>query len=154
MSVMDRIRAAGIVLPAAEMPRALYVPYTLHHGLLTISGQLPLQDGKPMFVGKVPGTVSVEAAQAAARLCLANLLGWASAATDGNLERIRGIVRVGGYVAADPGFDDAPRVINAASELLNQIFAERGRHARLALGVASLPFGAPVEIEATFALDA
>ncbi|MDK3024103.1 RidA family protein [Cupriavidus taiwanensis] len=153
MSVMDRIHAAGIVLPAAEMPRALYVPYTLHHGLLTISGQLPLQDGKPVFVGKVPGKVSVEAAQTAARLCLANLLGWAAAAT-GDLERIRGIVRVGGYVAADPGFDDAPLVINAASELLNRIFAERGRHARLALGVASLPYGAPVEIEATFALDA
>ncbi|SPA56605.1 RidA family protein [Cupriavidus taiwanensis] len=154
MSVMDRIQAAGIVLPAAAMPKALYVPYTLHRGLLTISGQLPLQDSKPVFVGKVPGAVSVEAAQAAARLCLANLLGWVAAAVDGDFERIRGIVRVGGYVAADPGFDDAPLVINAASDLLNRIFAERGRHARLALGVASLPFGAPVEIEATFALDA
>ncbi|WP_265920779.1 RidA family protein [Cupriavidus nantongensis] len=154
MSVMDRIQAAGIVLPAVEMPKAPYVPYTLHRGLLTISGQLPLQDGKPLFVGKVPGAVSVEAAQGAARLCLTNLLGWVAAAVDGDFERIRGIVRVGGYVAADPGFNDAPLVINAASELLNRIFAERGRHARLALGVASLPFGAPVEIEATFALDA
>lgn len=153
MSVMDRIQDAGIVLPAAEIPKALYVPYTLHHGFLTVSGQLPLQDGKPVFVGKVPGAVSVEAAQQAARLCLANLLGWVAAATDGDFERIRGIVRVGGYVAAEPGFDDAPLVINAASELLNRIFAERGRHARLALGVASLPFGAPVEIEATFALE-
>ncbi len=153
MSVMDRIRAAGIVLPAAEVPKAFYVPYTLHHGLLTVSGQLPLQDGKPAFVGTVPDVVGIEAAQEAARLCLVNLLGWVAAAVEGDFERIRGIVRVGGYVAANPGFNDAPQVINAASELLNRIFAERGRHARLAMGVASLPFGAPVEIEATFALD-
>ncbi|MEM5277084.1 RidA family protein [Cupriavidus taiwanensis] len=154
MSVMERIHAAGIVLPGAEMPKALYVPYTQHRGLLTISGQLPLHNGKPVFVGKVPGAVSVEAAQEAARLCLTNLLGWVAVAVEGDFERIRGVVRLGGYVAADPGFNDAPLVINAASELLNRIFAERGRHARLALGVASLPFGAPVEIEATFALDA
>ncbi len=68
--------AAGIVLPAAEMPKALYVPYTLHHGLLTVSGQLPLRNGKPVFVGTVPDAVAVDAAQEAARLCLANLLGW------------------------------------------------------------------------------
>lgn len=154
MSVIERIEAAGIVLPATEIPRALYAPYTVHNGLLTVSGQLPLKGGKPEFVGKVPGEVTVEDARAAARLCLANLLGWAAAATDGNLERIRGIVRVGGYVAAQPGFHDAPAVINAASELLNEIFGERGRHARVAMGVASLPFDAPVEIEATFVLDA
>ncbi len=76
MSMMDRIQAAGIVLPAAEMPKALYVPYTLHHGLLTVSGQLPLRNGKPVFVGTVPDAVAVDAAQEAARLCLANLLGW------------------------------------------------------------------------------
>ncbi|GMG90218.1 RidA family protein [Cupriavidus metallidurans] len=154
MSVMDRIRAAGIVLPAAEIPKALYVPYTLHHGLLTVSGQLPLQNGKPILVGTVPDAVTVEAAQDAARLCLANMLGWVGAAVEGDFERIRGVVRVGGYVAVKPGFNDAPQVINAASELLNRIFEERGRHARVAMGVASLPFGAPVEIEATFALDA
>jgi len=154
MSVMDRIRAAGIVLPAAEVPKALYVPYTLHHGFLTISGQLPLRNGKPVVVGTVPGAVNVEGAQEAARLCVANLLGWVAAAVEGDFERVRGVVRVGGYVAAEPGFNDAPLVINAASELLNRIFEERGCHARLAMGVASLPFGAPVEIEATFALDA
>lgn len=153
MSVMDRIQAAGIVLPAAEIPKAHYVPYTLHHGFLTVSGQLPLQHGKPAFVGTVPDAITVETAQEAARLCLANLLGWVAAAVDGDFERIRGVVRVGGYVAAKPGFNDAPLVINAASELLNRIFGERGRHARVAMGVASLPFGAPVEIEATFALD-
>ncbi|WP_011301293.1 MULTISPECIES: RidA family protein [Cupriavidus] len=153
MSVMDRIQAAGIVLPAAEIPKALYVPYTQHHGLLTVSGQLPLRNGKPLFVGTVPDAVAVEAAQEAARLCLANLLGWVAAAVEGDFERIRGVVRVGGYVAVKPGFNDAPLVINAASDLLNRIFQERGRHARLAIGVASLPFGAPVEIEATFALD-
>jgi len=153
MSVMERIQAAGIVLPILELPKALYVPYTLHHGLLTISGQLPLQNGKTAFVGTVPHGVSVEAAQQAARLCLTNLLGWVAAALDGDFERICGIVRVGGYVSVNAGFNDAPQVINAASDLLNRIFGERGRHARLAVGVASLPFGAPVEIEATFALD-
>ncbi len=152
MSVLERIEAAGIILPVTEVPKALYVPYTIHHGFLTVSGQLPLAGGKAEYVGKVPGDISLEQAQAAARVCLANLLGWVAAATGGDFDRVQGIVRVGGYVAVDPGFHDAPLVINAASGLLNEIFGEKGRHARVAMGVASLPFNAPVEIEATFVL--
>jgi enamine deaminase RidA (YjgF/YER057c/UK114 family) len=152
MSVLERIQAAGIILPVTEVPKALYVPYTIHNGFLTVSGQLPLAGGEAQYVGKVPGDVSLEQAQAAARICLANLLGWVAAATDGDFERVQGVVRVGGYVAVDPGFHDAPQVINAASRLLNDVFGEKGRHARVAMGVASLPFNAPVEIEATFVL--
>ncbi len=85
---------------------------------------------------------------------MANLLGWVAAAVEGDFERVRGVVRVGGYVAAEPGFNDAPLVINAASELLNRIFEERGRHARLAMGVASLPLARRWKSKATFALDA
>ncbi|WP_191002392.1 RidA family protein [Cupriavidus pauculus] len=153
MSVIARIQAAGIVLPPPDLPKALYVPYTIHHGLLTVSGQLPIEGGAPRFVGKVPTDVDLDTAREAARLCVANLLGWVSAATDGAFDRVRGVVRLAGYVAAASDFHDAPQVINAASVLINEIFEERGHHARLAIGVATLPFNAPVEIEAIFALD-
>lgn len=81
-----------------------------------------------------------------------NLLGWAHVATDGRLDRIESVLRVGGFVATSEGFADAPFIVNAASELLTQLFGEAGAHARIAIGVASLPFNAPVEVEATFAL--
>ncbi|MGO4332432.1 RidA family protein [Cupriavidus sp. 2TAF22] len=153
MTIIDRIREAAIVLPPPAIPTALFVPYTLHRGILTVSGQLPVRSGQPIFAGRVPAEVSLDDAREAARLCVANLLGWASAATNGDLERIDGVLRLGGFVATSDGFHDAPAVVNAASELINFIFADKGRHARIAIGVASLPLGAPVEIEATFALD-
>ncbi|MBP0632882.1 MULTISPECIES: RidA family protein [unclassified Cupriavidus] len=153
MSVIDRLAEAGIVLPSPVLPNALFVPYTLHRGVLTVSGQLPLRDGKPVYAGSVPAEVPLDSARDAARLCLANVLGWVAAATDGELDRVRSVLRLGGFVSTSAGFHDAPAVINAASELINFIFADQGRHARIAIGVASLPFGAPVEIEASFAID-
>jgi enamine deaminase RidA (YjgF/YER057c/UK114 family) len=153
MSVIDRIDEAGIVLPSPVFPNALFVPYTLHRGVLTVSGQLPLRDGKPMYVGSVPAEVPLDSAREAAHLCVANVLGWVAAATDGEFDRVRSVLRLGGFVSTSPGFHDAPAVINAASELINFIFKDHGRHARIAIGVASLPFGAPVEIEASFAID-
>jgi enamine deaminase RidA (YjgF/YER057c/UK114 family) len=101
----------------------------------------------------VPEVVSVEDARSAARLCVLNMLGWAHQATDGHLERISKVLKVGGYVVTSARFADAPAIINAASELINQLFGERGEHARIAVGVASLPFNAPVEVEATFVLE-
>ncbi|ESH95056.1 MULTISPECIES: RidA family protein [unclassified Cupriavidus] len=152
MPVIERIREAGIVLPPADMPSALFVPYTLHRGILTISGQLPTVGGKAFATGRVPDGVSLDTAREAARLCVANVLGWVAAATDGDLERVQRVLRIGGFVATSASFHDAPAVVNAASELINFVFGDKGRHARIAIGVASLPFGAPVEIEATFAL--
>ncbi|WP_144108165.1 RidA family protein [Paraburkholderia sp. BCC1886] len=153
MTIDDRLREAGITLPTLDIPAAAFRPYVLHDRQLIVSGQLPVRDGKALFTGKVPDRVSVSDAQSAARLCVVNILAWAHHATDGNLGRIQKVLRLGGFVATSEGFADAPTVINAASELVTQIFGERGAHARIAIGVASLPLNAPVEVEATFALE-
>lgn len=154
MSVADRIREAGLVVPALAISPAAFRPYTLHQSLLTVSGQLPVRDGKPAFVGKVPDTVSEAQAQDAARLCVMNILGWVSHATGGDLDQVERVLRLGGFVATSENYVDAPRIINAASELITTVFGAKGEHARIAIGVASLPFGAPVEVEASFALKA
>ncbi|MFD1559583.1 RidA family protein [Paraburkholderia silviterrae] len=153
MTIYDRVREAGITLPTLAIPAAAFRPYVVYDNQLIVSGQLPVRDGKTLFSGKVPDAVSVSDAQTAARLCVINILAWAHHATDGDLNRIRRVLRLGGFVATSEGFADAPAVINAASELTTQIFGERGSHARIAIGVASLPFNAPVEVEATFALE-
>ncbi|WP_028219258.1 RidA family protein [Paraburkholderia oxyphila] len=153
MTIYDRVREAGITLPTLAIPAAAFRPYVVYDNQLIVSGQLPVRDGKTLFSGKVPDAVSVSDAQTAARLCVINILAWAHHATAGDLNRIRRVLRLGGFVATSEGFADAPAVINAASELTTQIFGERGSHARIAIGVASLPFNAPVEVEATFALE-
>ncbi len=92
------------MLPAPRPSSALFVLYTLHRDILTVSGQLPLREGKPMVVGRVPEAVSFEDAREAARLCLAHVLSWVSVATEGNLERVRRVVRLGGFVATSEGW--------------------------------------------------
>lgn len=153
MTIHERIRAAGLTIPELALPSAAFLPYNLHGNVLIVSGQLPVRDGKITVSGKVPDAVSIEDAKTAARLCVANLLGWASHATQGRLERVARVLKVGGYVATSEGFADAPLIIDAASELITQIFGPDGAHARIAIGVASLPFNAPVEVEASFVLD-
>lgn len=153
MSIYDRVREAGITLPALAIPTAAFRPYVLYGNQLIVSGQLPVREGKAIFVGNVPDSVSISDARDAARLCVINILAWAHHATNGDLNRIRKVLRLGGFVSTSSGFADAPAVINAASELVTQIFGERGSHARIAIGVASLPFNAPVEVEAAFALE-
>lgn len=152
MNVYERITAAGLELPKLTLAPAPFKPFRLHGDTLIVPGQLPVRDGAPVCVGKVPSDVSVDDARLAARLCVMNVLGWAHVATDGRLERVAGVLRVGGFVATSEGFADAPSVINAASDLLTHIFGHAGEHARIAIGVASLPLNAPVEVEATFAL--
>ncbi|QBC30656.1 RidA family protein [Pandoraea sp. XY-2] len=152
MNIYDRITAAGLALPSLTVASAPFKPFKLHGNTLIVSGQLPVRNGVPVWVGKVPSDVSTDDARSAARLCVMNLLGWAHVATDGRLDHIESVLRVGGFVATSEGFADAPFIVNAASELLTQLFGEAGAHARIAIGVASLPFNAPVEVEATFVL--
>jgi enamine deaminase RidA (YjgF/YER057c/UK114 family) len=152
MTIYDRIHEAGISLPHLEIPSAAFRPYVLFDKQLIVSGQLPVRDGKALFTGRVPDVVSVADAQNAARLCVVNILAWAHHATGGDLNQISKVLRLGGFVSTSDGFADAPAVINAASELVTQIFGDRGSHARIAIGVASLPLNVPVEVEATFAL--
>jgi len=138
------------------MPVANYVPYKLivNHtppeATLITSGMIPVVDGKPLYTGKLGDTVSIEQGVECARACALNALGWAMTAFSGNLDRIDEVIRVNGFVACVPGFTDHPRVINGCSDLLVEVFGERGQHTRTAVGMASLPLDVPVEIDFTF----
>ena len=143
-----RLTALGVVLPHTQPPVANYVPYVIVGSLVYISGQLPMQDGAPIVRGKLGGGVSLEDGQRAARQCLLNILAHVQTACDGDLGRLVRLVRLGGFVACTPDFTQHPAVINGASDLAVDIFGDAGRHARAAVGVASLPLDAAVEIDA------
>lgn len=151
--VAERLAELGIVLPAPPKPVAAYVPAVLSRGLLFISGQLPVVEGRLALTGKVPEQVSLEQAREAARTAALNALAVAQAEI-GSLDRVLRVVRVTGHVASAPGFTQQPTVIDGASTLLAEIFGERGRHSRAALGAAELPLGSPVEIELILDIDA
>jgi enamine deaminase RidA (YjgF/YER057c/UK114 family) len=142
-----RLAELGILLPPAPRPVAAYVPAVRAGGLVFVSGQIPLRDGQLMARGPVPSAVSPEAAAAAARQCALNGLSVLAEALAGDLDRVRRIVRLGVFVASDPGFEGQPQVANGASTLLAEVFGEAGRHARAAVGSVSLPLGATVEVE-------
>ncbi|MEM7728252.1 MAG: RidA family protein [Pseudomonadota bacterium] len=151
-SVTDRLDALGIILPVPSRPAANYRPFVLHRGLLSIAGQLPLIDNSPVVTGRVPDQVALDAARDAARLCAINILAQCSAALGGDLDRIAATLRVCGYVQAAHPFDGHAQVVNGASDLICDVLGEAGRHARAAVGCASLPRNAPVEVEALFAV--
>ena len=142
-----RLAELGIALPAAAAPAANYVPYVLSGNQLWIAGQLPFEDGKVAYRGKVGAELSVEDGIAAARACGLNILAQAKAAV-GSLERVRRVVKLGGFVNAPPDFTDHPRVINGASDLIVLVFSDAGKHARFAVGAGGLPMNAAVEIDA------
>jgi enamine deaminase RidA (YjgF/YER057c/UK114 family) len=146
--VAAKLAELGIQIPVAQPPLAAYVPFAVSGKLVVVSGQLPMQDGKLAVSGKLGDTVTVEQGHHAARLCLLNVLAHLHTATEGDLDRVARIVRLGGFVACAAGFTQHPAVINGASELAVQIFGDAGRHARAAVGVASLPLDAAVELEA------
>lgn len=140
----------GLTLPAPAAPVAAYIPTRRSGNLLYVSGQIPIREGKLLATGTVPSAVSMEVARQCALQCTLNGLAAAKAALGGSLAGIRQVVRVGCFVASDAGFGDQPKVANAASELLMQVFGEAGRHARAAVGTNALPLNVPVEIEFLF----
>lgn len=144
--IEERLRALGIDLPAAPRPVASYVPAVEAGSLLFVSGQLPFRDGALLHVGRVPDQVPVEAAQEAARQCLINALAVIREQV-GTFNRVVRVVRLSGFVASSPDFYQHPAVINGASDLLEAIFGAAGKHSRIAVGVASLPLNAPVELD-------
>lgn len=148
----QRLAALGHELPAAAAPAANYVPFTISGKLVMVSGQLPMRDGKVAYTGLLGDGVAVEEGQAAAALCGLNLLAQAKAACDGDLTKLARCLKLGGFVACTPDFTEHPKVINGASDLIAHAMGENGRHARFAVGVASLPFGVLVEIDAIFEL--
>ncbi|MCX8997620.1 RidA family protein [Rhizobiaceae bacterium BDR2-2] len=146
-TIESRLAELGIVLPVAAAPAANYVPYTISGNLLHLSGQLPMENGKLAVTGLVGRDVDVAAARRAAELCAINLLAQAQAAL-GDLSRIGRIVKIQGFVASTPDFTEQHLVINGASDLLVAVLGDAGRHARAAVGMASLPLNAAVEIDA------
>lgn len=144
--IEERLRVLGIELPAAPRPVASYVPAVEAGSLLFVSGQLPFRDGALLHVGRVPDQVPLEAAQEAARQCLINALAVIREQVS-NFNRVVRVVRLSGFVASSPDFYQHPAVINGASELLEAIWGDAGKHSRIAVGVASLPLNAPVELD-------
>jgi enamine deaminase RidA (YjgF/YER057c/UK114 family) len=148
--IEKKLTELGIVLPVAATPTFQYVPVTIHERLAFVSGQLPRQ-GEIIVTGKVGADVDLEQAREAARLCIVQGLACLKQVL-GSLDRVERILKVTGFVASAPGFNQQPKVIDAASELLVRLFGEAGRHARSAIGVAELPRNAAVEIELIVAL--
>ncbi|MEM0945670.1 MAG: RidA family protein [Pseudomonadota bacterium] len=150
-TIEARLKALDITLPEATAPVANYVPVVGVEGpLLYVSGQLPIVDGRPLVTGLLGEHVPVEAGYNAARVCALNILAQVKAALEGDLEWIERCVKLTGFVAATPAFVEHPKVINGASDLMVEVLGPRGHHTRSAVGVASLPLGAAVEVEAIF----
>ncbi|WP_102958111.1 RidA family protein [Mangrovicella endophytica] len=148
--IEQRLTKLGIVLPQAADPSFNYVPVSLHNGVAYVSGQMPKVDGEVRIFGKVGAEVDLETARGEARICILQGLACLKAEL-GDLDRVTRILKINGYVASAPGFNGQPKVLDAASDLLGEIFGEKGRHARAAVGVAELPRNAAVEIEMTVA---
>lgn len=144
MSILEKITALGLILPAVPTPIAAYVNCVRTGNLLFLSGGLPI-DGDKKVIGKVPSQVSIDDAKEAARMCVLNRL---AVIRDeiGSLDKVRQIVTLNGFVNSEPDFHGHPQVINGASELLVEIFGDKGKHSRTALGVAALPLDVAVEI--------
>lgn len=145
-----KLAELGIAVPAAAAPIANYIGYNIVGSMVVVSGQIPLVDGKIAVTGKVGAGVSIEQAQAAARICFVNLLAQLKAATGGDLDRVKRVVRLGGFIAAGPDFTQHALVMNGASDMAVAVFGEKGRHARTTIGVPSLPGDAAVEVEGMF----
>lgn len=147
-----RLKELGLELPAATAPIANYVPFTRAGNIVVVSGQVSVRDGKPEFVGKLGAGIGVADGQQAAKLCALNILAHLKTACDGDLDRVKRVLRLGGFVNCTPDFTGMPQVINGASDLMVQVFGDAGKHARAAVGVSSLPLGVAVEVEAMFEL--
>ncbi|RNJ78990.1 MAG: RidA family protein [Nitrosopumilus sp. B06] len=146
MSQIERkLESLGIVLSNPPAPAGSYIPVCRSGNLLFVSGQIPMCNGKVEYTGRVSES-NMEEAQKSARLCAINILAQIKKVTP--LDEISRIVRLSGFVNAEPGFTRYPQVINAASDLLYEIFGEKGRHSRIAVGVAGLPFDSMTEIDA------
>jgi enamine deaminase RidA (YjgF/YER057c/UK114 family) len=149
MSLTEKLRSAGIVLPPVSGPFGAYVPAKRVGNLIYVAGQLPMKDGKLMATGQVPSRRSVEDAIAAARQCAINALA-AVQMIDGGVDVVAGVARVGVFVSSDASFTEQPNVANAASEFFMEVLGDAGKHARAAVGVNTLPRDASVEVEVIF----
>lgn len=148
--VESRLQELGLTLPPPSTALANYVPYLKAGSLIFISGQLPSRNGKLEYIGKLGREFSIEDGQKAAQLCTLNILAQLKEACEDDWSQIIRCVRLGGFIHSIDDFSEQPQVMNGASDLMGALFGEKGRHARVAVGVNALPLGAAVEIEAIF----
>jgi len=151
--IETRLAELGIILPEPAAPVASYVPAVEHGGLLYVSGQLPFRADGSLITGRLGEDYDVAHGQEAAERCGVMLIAQMRAAL-GSLDRVAKVVKLGAFVASDPHFTDQPKVANGASELMERVFGDAGRHARSAVGVSVLPLGAAVEVDAIVAVRA
>ena len=144
--IEEKLKTLGIKIPNPPTPAGSYIPAVRTGNLLYISGQIPIEDGKVVFTGKVSDD-NMETAQKSAKMCAINILAQIKREA-GNLEKVSKIVRLSGFVNSVPEFSQQPKVINSASDLIFEIFGEKGKHSRIAVGVASLPLNSMTEIDA------
>ena len=150
MTIPEKLAQVGHALPPAPKPVGAYVPAIITGNLMFVSGQLPTVAGKLIAEGKVPSVVSIETAQKAAAQCAVNALAIAGAHLDGKWDRLVRVIRIGVFVQCDPTFTEQAKVANGASELLQAVLGDSGRHVRAAVGTNALPLNAPVEVEFLF----
>jgi enamine deaminase RidA (YjgF/YER057c/UK114 family) len=152
-SIDEKLKTLGIVLPIPMKPVGNYVPWVKSGNMVYISGQGAVVEGKVQYPGKLGDTVSLEVGTQSARLTGINVLAQLREAVEGDLSKVKRIVKLVGFVACTPEFTDQPKVINGASDLMAEVFGEKGRHARSAVGVSSLPMNLSVEIEAIVEIE-
>lgn len=144
--IEEKLQSLNISLPTPPKPAGSYIPVVVSKSWAFVSGQIPIKDGKVAFIGKVPTSQSIENAQKAAKLCAINALAQLKAEL-GDLDRIQKIIKVSGFVNSEQNFSEHPKVINAASDFLYDVFGEKGKHSRIAIGVNSLPLDSTVELD-------
>jgi enamine deaminase RidA (YjgF/YER057c/UK114 family) len=153
MGIEENLATLGIIIPTPTAPVANYVPFVQTGNIVSISGQIPMLNGKLAYEGKVGDTVSIDDACKAAHLCALNIISQAKAACNGDLNRVKRIVKLGGFVNCTDGFAGQPQIINAASDLMVKVFGDAGRHSRSAVGTNALPLNVPVEIDALIEIE-
>jgi enamine deaminase RidA (YjgF/YER057c/UK114 family) len=153
-AIETRLQQLGLTLPAPAPALYSYVPYVACGNTLFIAGQIPFLNGEKMHIGRLGENMEIEVGKEAARVCALNILAQANAAVKGDWSRIVRCVKLGGFVNCTPDFDQMSAVINGASDLLESVMGEAGKHARFAVGAPSLPVGVAVEIDAIFEIKA
>ena len=153
MSVEEKIKQLNIEIPKSPKPVGAYVAFRIVNKLVYISGQVSFDQNGNLIKGKVGSDLSLEQGQEAAKACAINIISQLKSACDGDLEKVKSCIKINGYVNSTDNFFDQPKVINAASELIVNVFGEKGKHARAAVSVNSLPLGAAVEIESIFEIN-
>ncbi|MBJ3778263.1 RidA family protein [Acuticoccus mangrovi] len=148
--VLERLTALGLSLPVPPTPRGAFKLFSRAGNLVFLAGQICERDGEVPYTGRLGEDIDLDVARKAAELCALNLLASLNEACEGDLDRVVACHRLGGFVYAVPGYAFVPKVVDGASELIHALFGEAGRHARTAVGVATLPAGATVEVEGIF----